>query len=215
LSAPLDARQMRILWWCGIPIGLTTIANIIGTAFSPYLLSRHPLSLIALSPVFRHLVVVAPRVDVSAFFAVAMPRHFLPDPFFFMLGREYGHVAIEWAEGNSPTTGKWVRGLERLFARVGPVALLVSPDVTVSTLAGVAKVPFPIFVAFNLAGTVVTTFVARWFGDAFERQIDTRVRFFEAHLIAVTCASVALVMLIHWYSRRGAPAVAKDEGVEP
>jgi len=179
-----------------------TIGSLIGTAFMPYLLARRPLVLIALSPLFRHLVLVAPRVDVAAFFAVAVPRHFLPDPFMYMLGREYGHLAVEWAESNSPVTGKLVRTMERAFAKVGPLALLVSPDIIVSTLAGAAKVPFPLFVVFNILGTIGTAFVARWFGDAFSEGIASVVRFFEAHLLLVTVVSVALVVLFNWYFRR-------------
>jgi membrane protein DedA with SNARE-associated domain len=216
-SDPLEARRARILWWCAIPIGVTTIVNLIGTAASPYLLARHPLTLIGCSPLFRHLVVVAPRVDLVSFFAVAVPRHFLPDPFFYMLGREYGHVAMEWADGNSPFTGRIVRALERVVGKLGPVALLLSPDVIVSTLVGVARVPFPLFVLFNIAGTFGTVFVARWFGDLLEKQIDTMVRFFEGHLALVTVVSLLLVVLFNWYARRGTGPVpaAKDEGVEP
>jgi membrane protein DedA with SNARE-associated domain len=195
----------RLLVLCGVPIGILTIAGFIGTAFMPYLLAKQPLALVALSPLFRHLVLAAPRVDMLPFFAVVVPRHFLPDPFFFLLGREYGHLAVEWAEGNSPFTGRIVRGLERIFAKVGPIALLVSPDVIVSTLAGAAKVPFPLFVVFNVIGTFFTVFVARWFGDVFEKSIGTLVRYFEAHLWTVTALSVLLMLAFNWYSARQRP----------
>jgi membrane protein DedA with SNARE-associated domain len=191
-----------VLLWCGGVLGVLTIASLVGTAFMPYLLARRPLVLVALSPLFRHLVIAAPRVQPAPFFLVAVPRHFLPDPFVYVLGREYGHLAIEWVEGNSPFTGKIVRALERLFARVGPIALLISPDVIVSTLAGAARVPFPLFVVFNVLGTFITVFVARWFGDVFENSIAAMVRYFEAHLWQVTVVSVLLVLLFNWYSSR-------------
>ena len=196
-----EARR-RVLLWCGGTIGVLTIASLVGTAFMPYLLARQPLVLVALSPLFRHLVLAAPRVAPVPFFLVAVPRHFLPDPFVFLLGREFGHLAIEWVEGNSPFTGKIVRGLERLFARVGPVALLISPDVIVSTLAGAARVSFPLFVVFNVLGTFITVFVARWFGDVFENSIASIVKYFEAHLWLVTTVSVLLVLFLNWYSSR-------------
>jgi membrane protein DedA with SNARE-associated domain len=216
VSEPPEPRR-RVLIWCGGVIGILTIASLVGTAFMPYLLARHPLVLVALSPLFRHLVVAAPRVDPVPFFLVAVPRHFLPDPFVYLLGREFGHLAIEWVEGNSPFTGKVVRALERLFARVGPIALLVSPDVVVSTLAGAARVRFPLFVVFNVLGTFITVFVARWFGDVFEKSIAGMVRYFEAHLWLVTVVSVLLVLAFNWYtSRQKAPEHAEDaEGTHP
>jgi membrane protein DedA with SNARE-associated domain len=206
-----EARR-RLLLLCGGVLGVLTVASLIGTAFMPYLLARRPLVLVALSPLFRHLVIAAPRVEPVPFFLVAVPRHFLPDPFVYLLGREYGHLAIEWVEGNSPFTGKIVRALERLFARVGPIALLISPDVVVSTLAGAARVPFPLFVVFNVLGTFITVFVARWFGDFFESSIAAMVRYFEAHLWLVTLVSVALVLLFNWYSSRQKGPDAPENG---
>jgi membrane protein DedA with SNARE-associated domain len=216
LSEPPDARR-RLLLWCVVPLSIMSIGSLIGTAFMPYLLARRPLVLVALSPLFRHLVLAAPRVDAAAFFAVAVPRHFLPDPFVYLLGREYGHLAFEWAGGNATRSGKLVRTMERAFAKVGPFALLVSPDVIVSTLAGAAKVPIPLFVVFNIAGTFGTVFVARWFGDAFGEGIAKVVRFFEANLVTVTLVSFLLVIAFNWYSRRRTPADAEkgDGAVEP
>ncbi|HVW27226.1 MAG TPA: hypothetical protein VHC69_17790 [Polyangiaceae bacterium] len=199
-SSP-EARR-RMLQWCGGVLGVLTIGSLVGTAFMPYLLARHPLLLVALSPLFRHLVIAAPRVSAVPFFLVAVPRHVLPDPFVYLLGREFGHVAIEWVEGNSPFTGKIVRALERLFARVGPIALLISPDVIVSTLAGAARVPFPLFIVFNVLGTFLTVFVARWFGDVFEKSITEMVHYFEAHLWLVTVISILLVVAFNWYTAR-------------
>jgi membrane protein DedA with SNARE-associated domain len=98
--------------------------------------------------------------------------------------------------------GRIVRFLERLFAKVGVIALLVSPDVVVSTLAGAAGVSPALFVVFNVAGTFVTVFVARWFGAAFEKEILAILAFFEAHLVFVTLASIAFVVLMNQLSRR-------------
>jgi membrane protein DedA with SNARE-associated domain len=211
---PPQKPDRRVLVWCGVPLAVLTVAGFLGTAFMPYLLARRPLVLVVLSPLFRHLVVVAPRVDPVAFFAVAVPRHFLPDPFVYMLGREYGHLAAAWADENSPVTGKIVRAFERLFAKVGPFALLVSPDIIVSTLAGAARVPVPVFVVFNIVGTFGTVFVARWFGGVFDKPIAAMVAFFEAHLVLVTCVSVVLVVFFNWYSRREVPETP-GKGTDP
>lgn len=204
-----QARRTRTLIYA-IPLGIMTVGSLIGSAFMPWFLARHPLWLVALSPLFRHLVLVAPTVDPASLFLVAVPRHFLPDPFVYFLGREYGPLAVEWAETNSPFLGKLVRALERLFGKVGVVALLVSPDIIVSTLAGAARVPLPLFVIFNVVGTFVTVTVARWFGDVFERQIHALVAFFQAHLALVTGLSVLFVMALNWYSRKSSPPAVES-----
>lgn len=197
---PSPARSRTLLY--AIPLGVLTIAGTIGVAFMPYLLARAPLVLIALSPLFRHLVLVSPVVDTASLFAVAVPRHFAPDPFVYLLGLQYGPLAVEWAENNSPLLGKTIRGLERLFAKVGPVALIVSPDIAMSTLAGVARVRFSTFVIMNLVGTVANVVVAKWFGQVLERQIQTLVAFFQSNLLAVTAASLLIFGVLNWWSTR-------------
>ncbi len=201
-GVPLDEpRSGRILVYA-IPLGLMTVGNLVGSAFMPYLLAHAPLVLVGLSPVFRHIVLVAPYVHAPSLFAVVVPRHFAPDPFMYFLGREYGPLGLEWAEKNSPGVGKTARLLERVFAKVGPVALLLSPDVLMSTLAGAARVRFPMFVVVNIVGTVLTVVVARWFGDVFDRPIRALVSFFEGHMVAATVLSIAVVVVLNWYSQR-------------
>jgi membrane protein DedA with SNARE-associated domain len=197
-----EARRGVRLIYCAVPLAIFTVSSTVGAMFMPYLLAKKPLLLVLLSPLFRHLVLAAPSLSAASLFAVAVPRHFAVDPFVYLLGRDYGPVAIEWVEANSPGVGKLVRSLERLFGKVGAVALLVSPDVVVSTLAGAARVPFPLFVVMNLVGTVATVTVARWFGNALESQIHTLVAFFQAHLFVVTAASVLLIVIFNAWPRR-------------
>jgi membrane protein DedA with SNARE-associated domain len=179
------------------------VAGLVGTALWSYLLTHSPLTLIALSPVFRHLVLASPSVDTWALFAVGAPRHFAPDPFVYFLGRDYGPAAIDWVEGNNPSAGRMMRGLERLFAKVGPFALLIYPDLLVSTLAGAAKVPLPVFIVFNLLGTIGTIAVAKFFGLWLTEEIATLMAFLQRNLLAVTVVSILLVIGINWWSRRG------------
>jgi membrane protein DedA with SNARE-associated domain len=142
-------------------------------------------------------------VDTWALFAVGAPRHFAPDPFVYFLGRDYGPAANDWVEGNNPSAGRMMRGLEKLFAKVGPFALLVYPDLLVSTLAGAAKVPLPVFIVFNLLGTIGTIAVAKFFGLWLTEEIATLMGFLQRNLLAVTVVSILLVIGINWWSRRG------------
>lgn len=193
-------RPRTVLY--AVPLALATIGGLIGTAFMPYFLARAPLVLVALSPLFRHLVLVSRSVGALPLFAVAVPRHFAPDIFVYLLGREYGNAAIEWVEINSPMSGKLVRSLERLFAKAGFLVLLVSPDIIVSTLAGAARLPLPVFVAANVAGTIATVAVARYFGDVFDAPIRVLLAFFQGHLFAVTAISVLIVLALNVQHRR-------------
>lgn len=197
-----EDRPPRPIIHYAIPLGVITVGGMIGVASWAVLLAKAPLVLIALSPLFRHLVLVAPTVDALSLFAVGVPRHVLPDPIVYFMGRDYGPLAIQWIEANSPSTGKLVRALERLFAKVGPVALLISPDLLVSTLAGAAKVRFPVFIAFNLAGTIGTVAVARWFGKALQGPIEALTTFVKSNLIAVTVASLIVLAVAQWLSTR-------------
>jgi membrane protein DedA with SNARE-associated domain len=205
-ALPPAGRAPRPILHYAVPLGVITVGGMIGVAFWSVLLAKAPLALIALSPLFRHLVLVSPSVDALSLFAVGVPRHFLPDPIVYFMGRDYGPVAIQWMEVNSPGAGKLVRGVERLFAKVGPVALLVSPDLIVSTLAGAAKVRLSVFLTFNVLGTIGTVGVARWFGKALQGPIETLTRFVKEHLVEVTIASLVLFAVIQWLTtrRRGA-----------
>jgi membrane protein DedA with SNARE-associated domain len=198
------ARRKRALLYAS-PVAAVMIAGFVGTAFMPYLLAKAPLALVALSPLFRHVVLVSRVVDAVPLFAVAVPRHFAPDIFVYLLGREFGKAALEWVEANSPSSGKFVRLLERLFAKAGVLVLLVSPDLIVSTLAGIARLPPALFVVANVAGTVGMVAVARYFGDVFDGPIRAMLAFFQAHLALVTAGSVLLVVVLNWYLKRREP----------
>ncbi len=202
------ARRKRMLALAA-PVVAVMVAGFVGTAFMPYLLARAPLVLVALSPIFRHLVLASRVVDAVPLFAVAVPRHFAPDIFVYLLGREFGRTALEWVEANSPSSGRFVRMLERLFSKGGVLVLLVSPDLVVSTLAGIARLPLALFVVANIAGTIGTVAVARYFGDVFDGPIRTILAFFQAHLALVTVASVLIVVVLNWYLKRRDPPPAQ------
>jgi membrane protein DedA with SNARE-associated domain len=194
------ARRRRALVYAA-PVVVVTVSGFIGTAFMPYLLSKAPLVLVLLSPIFRHLVLVSRSVEAAPLFAVAVPRHFAPDVFVYLLGREFGATALEWVEANSPGSGRFVRLLERMFAKAGFLVLLLSPDLVVSTLAGITRLSPVVFVVANIAGTIALVAVARYFGDVFDGPIRTLLAFFQTHLVVVTAASVCFVLLVNWYFR--------------
>jgi membrane protein DedA with SNARE-associated domain len=209
LEADAIRRRRTILF--GVPVGAFYAASFIGVAFMPYFLAKAPLVLVLLSPVFRHLVLVSRSVDALSLFAVGVPRHFAPDIFAFLLGREFGVAALEWVEANSAASGRFARFIEKMFGKFGFLVLLVSPDPVVSTLAGVVRIPLPVFVAANIAGTIGTIAVARYFGDVLDAPIRALVAFFQQHLVVVTIASVVLVILVNRLSRKAAESTPEQK----
>jgi membrane protein DedA with SNARE-associated domain len=174
----------------------------IGTALAPTLVVTQPLLLVALNPVLRHLVLVANQVEPAVFFVVGALRLFGPDPFHYLLGRWYGDTALSWLERKSPRAGRVVRAVEAAFARAGPVILFVAPEGIVCLLAGAARVRPVTFVAIDVAGTLCTLTVVRLFGRRYEQGIRDVLDFVEGNILALTLASVVLVVCSALWRRR-------------
>lgn len=209
MSQSAEIPKDRLLRYA-IPVGIVVVLGLLGRVLMPVLLTKSPIALIAISPVFPNLVLASPSVDTWLLYAVGVPRHFAPDPFMYFLGRDFGPAAIEWIEHNSPSNARLVRGAEKLFSKVGVFALLVFPELVVSTLAGAAKIPFPVFVVFNVLGTVATITVAKFFGVALEQEIAALTAFFKQNLVVVTVAFVAFFALLNWWSNKKSGAVPGD-----
>jgi membrane protein DedA with SNARE-associated domain len=183
------------------PLAALTIAGFAGVAFSPVLLVDAPLALIALSPLFRHLVVIAPLVDPVAFFVIAPLRLFLPDPFMYALGKRFGRRALGWVEARSVLMGRFVSWVERVFARTGALVFLVNQGLTVCTVAGVFRMHRGWFVAVNLVGTLVHVVIAKYVGDAFADWIWRFQGWVGSHLLSLTTGT-AVLAFIGWLAWR-------------
>lgn len=184
---------MKVHWLLG-PVALTFVCGFIGVVFSPAILVKSPLLLVALSPLTRHLVLASPSVEFVPFVAVAIARLFFADPFVYVLGWRYGDRAVRWMEARSASTGRVVRWLELLFHRAWPVAVFVSPGYVVCTLSGAARVPFWRFAAVNLAGTTALVLLVRYVAGAASDWIAIVVRVAEEYLGPLTLLGVLLAL---------------------
>jgi membrane protein DedA with SNARE-associated domain len=191
-----------------LPIVVATAMTLTGTALAPALLTDHPLVLMSLNPAPRHLVLATNSVDWIPFFVVALARLFFPDPFYYLLGRAFGADAIAWIERRSGTSGKWVRWLERLFARAGIVLLFVAPAGLMCVLAGASRMRPALFVTVNLLGTLTGLLLVRLFGAALAEQIEVVRQFVQANVVALTLFSVVAVLVSSWVRRRRARRIA-------
>jgi membrane protein DedA with SNARE-associated domain len=177
---------------------------LVGTALAPTLVVSHPLVLIALNPVLRHLVLVSNQVEALPFFVVATLRLLGPDPFQYLLGRWYGDVALLWLERKSRRTGRIVRRVEHAFSRAGLVLLFLAPEGILCILAGASRIRPATFVIVDLAGTLCTLALVRLFGRRYAEGIRGVLDFIEGNILMLTALSaLAVIASALWRSRKG------------
>ena|SRR6188768_317812 len=198
---PVPARLVRACWAL---LAALTVASVVGTAVSPYLLVKAPLLLVVLSPDGRHVALVAGRVDPLLLTAVTVLRRSLYSVGVFGLGAAYGDVAVQWIEARSQRTGKALRALERLFERVGAIVLLALPFLTLCILAGAARTRVIVFLPALLVGHFLWVFTTVWLGTRFAAEAQAVVDFFAERLFESTLVCVALVVAYRFLMRKRA-----------
>ncbi|MDP6977233.1 MAG: hypothetical protein QF570_01370 [Myxococcota bacterium] len=150
----LSSEDRRVARLCFTVLGLLTLCMWTGIAMSPYLVNNHPLLLIALAPVSRHIVLVVPVVGGVAMIMVAGARHMAFTTFAFLLGRRIGEPGIAWLEARAEKSGRFVRWLQRFFRRWGYFAVFVFPLGAMAAIAGMARMNPKGFFSVAVAGVV-------------------------------------------------------------
>ncbi|MEE9607465.1 MAG: hypothetical protein V3U03_06960 [Myxococcota bacterium] len=176
--------------------------GLIGFLSSLYLVNHHPLLLIALSPIGRHLILVAPIVDPFAFVAVAVGRRMLFYLASFQLGKALGPAGIVWLESRAERAGRFVRWIEGLFRRASHAVVFLMPGPTVSTLAGTSGMPFPRFVALVALGLTLRVILLLAFAEWLREPILAVLGFIDQHWIPGTLLLVGAAVAYQWQRRR-------------
>jgi membrane protein DedA with SNARE-associated domain len=195
--SPEQLRRMRI--WFGV-LAVLGVAGWIGTFGVARLANDLPLLLIVLSPVNRHLVLVAPTVSPAAFLSVAIARGLVSCAVGFQLGRAVGKSGLRWLDARSPGFGRFVRWVERLFERSAPVAILLLPGLLVSLLAGISGMRFGVLLALACTGLALRMLAILGFALWFREEILWLLQFFDRNWLLITLAIVAIVALNRWRS---------------
>lgn len=185
------SRRTLVLLISGITVVIA--AGTIATAFTPALATHHPLLLIALDARNRMLI-LARRVDLVPFVLVGTLRRMASDPLYWLLGYWYGDRAIRWLEKNGGG-GQLVVWTERFFAKAAYPMVFLFPGAVVCALAGATGMPFPAFLAVNLAGTITAVVAVRLSSGLLAAPVDAILAFFRDHLLAVTTVSIVLTVL--------------------
>ncbi len=173
----------------------------LGVALSPYLVTHHPLLLIALSPVGRHLILAAPVVDPFAFVAVTFTRRMLFYLASFHLGRALGPWAIPWIEQRAARFGRFVRWVEQLFARAPRLVVLFLAGPTVSALAGVSGMSRRSFVLLASPSLLVRTLLVLGFASWIRVYLEIALSWIDRYWIPATVVMATLVALYWWKKR--------------
>lgn len=170
-----------------------TVASTLGTALAPLLLVKSPLGLVALSPAAHHIALAAATLPPLSLVVVATLRRTLTALAAYGLGYLYGPAALAWLEQRSPRVARWVRFIERQYARFGVSLLLVAPVPTIAVLAGAARSPSVRFLPALLAGLSIWTALAVFLGDVFARLTDGFTAFLGEYLLESTLICVGAV----------------------
>lgn len=190
-------------------LAATTLAGLLGTALSPYLLVKNPLLLVALSPAAHHVALAAATVEPGPLITLATLRRVLTGVGAFGIGFIYREQAIAWLEQRYPKLAKLVAYLERLFARLGVLLLVVAPVPTLAVLAGAARGSFFRFLGALTLGHALWNTGTYYLGDAFASWTAVLTEGLGDHLLESTLVCVLLVVVQQSISllrrRRSAP----------
>lgn len=169
-----------------------TIADFVGVALLPPLLSYSPLLLVALSPRNQHLVLAAPYTPILAFVGVATLRRVVFAMAAYYLGQMYGTRGIEWALLRYPWLKRPVRGLQWLVSRSAPGVVFVAPTPMISALVGSTGMPLWLFLPVITAGQLVWVTLTYRLGEALSAWIAPILAFFQTYMLPMTLLFVAL-----------------------
>jgi len=202
IVASLGPEQRRMARHALAVLAVLSTGSLLGVASSLYLAGHHPLWLIALSPIGRHLVLVAPTVDPLAFVVVGTLRSLAFQLAAFQLGAALGAHAVAWLELRAPRFAGFVHWLERLFARAGDAVVLGLPGPTVSLIAGSSGMRLRRFVVLVSLGLVARMLVVLWIGDWLRRPIEVLLAWIDEYWVPGTILMATAVVLYRWRRRR-------------
>jgi len=205
----LDPERRRTVRLCVSVLATLSSFSLLGVAFSLYLVNHQPLLLVALSPIGRHLLLVAPTVDPFAFVAVVVGRRMLFYLASFHLGRALGPAGIVWIEARAARFGRFVRWLERLFQRASYPIVFFASGPTLSALAGASGMRPVTFAALAAPGLVLRALVVLGVAASLRGYIEVVLAWIDAHWVPGTIVMLALVALYRW--RRRSPSVLMED----
>ena len=205
----LDSERRRIVRLCLSTLATLSSISLVGVAFSLYLVNHHPLLLVAMSPLARHLVLAAPTVDPYALLAVVVTRRLLFYFASFYLGRALGPAGIVWIEARAARFGRFVRWLEQLFRRASYPVVFFLCGPTLSALAGASGMRPRVFAALAAPGLVLRVVVVLGVAASIRPFLETVLAWIDEHWIPGTLVMLLIVAIYRW--KRRTPSVSMED----
>jgi membrane protein DedA with SNARE-associated domain len=192
----------RSLSWLIAGFVALTIANFVGMALAPTLLTYHPLLLVALNPIDRHMVLAASVTPLVPFLAVTAGRRTLSCALGYGFGQHYGEGGLHWLESHSPRLGRFVLWTLRGVKRASPILILLAPSTALcGVVGGAARVSFPWFLLLATLGQLIWARLAYQLSSALAAWLLPITAFLRDHVLATTLVCIALVALYGWRKR--------------
>jgi membrane protein DedA with SNARE-associated domain len=203
LTPPAPARPAP---WLLTAAGCMVVATALGAGFAPYLAIHHPLWLIALSPLARHLILVAPHTELIPFLVLASVRGVLGCMICYELGRHYGPAGLYALDRRGSRLARQVRALEHLVGRYAWLLLLAAPSTLTGGLAGISSVPRLRVWSLSLIGFSVWAWVNRRVGGWLAPWTTPLLGFIREHALVLTalCSLIVLVVQVQQTRRKRA-----------
>jgi membrane protein DedA with SNARE-associated domain len=202
---PLNAEEQRIVRGCLFALGVLSVGTWIGVASAPYLAVNYPLALVAISPLSRHVVLVAPIVDPVWLLLVGGARSLTFSAVSYLLGTAMGEPGLVWLDQRAVRTARFVRWLERFFLRWSYFAVIIFPLGVMAGVAGVSRMRPVGFFTCATVGIALRLSLYIWLASSIREPIMALLEFIRAHQLpatAVCVVGVASYQLIKWKRRR-------------
>ncbi len=196
--AVLDPEQRALARRSLSVLGVLSVGSMSGVASSLYLVNHYPLLLVALSPLGRHVILAAAVVDPFALVAVAVVRRMIFYVACFQLGRSMGPTGVVWLEARAARLARFVRLVERLFARWSRTVVFLSTGPTISTLAGMSGMSMRTFVPLATVGLVLRMIGILLFAEMLREPIEQLLAWIDLYWRPGTALLVAGTLLYQW-----------------
>lgn len=209
-SAPTGATDVRLVRRSLSVLGVLSFGSMVGAASSLYLVGHYPLLLIALSPLGRHMLLVAPIVDPVAFVAVAVLRRMAFYLACFQLGRGLGPSGVVWLEARAARFARFVRWVEALFSRAPHLVVFVMAGPTVSGLAGMTGIRALPFVSLATTSLVMRMLLVLGFAEILRGPIMQVLDWIDENWVPGTLVLVLGTLVYQWRRIRRARALRQS-----
>jgi membrane protein DedA with SNARE-associated domain len=192
-----------------LPCALFYAVSFIGGFIGPTLVKHHPELLLAIDSRNRHLLLTT-ATDISsvAWFAIAATRLMLPDPFFYLLGRDFGQRGVLWIERQTQGQTGYLGWIQWLFAKISYPLILVMPNLVVCLLAGMKRVPVRHMIVLDVVGTFGRLALFWWAGQHWKDELTDALNFVQRYQWKLAAALLVLAMVQGWVRSRQLPDAA-------